>query len=313
MQFSDPNADIYGGSPFGYAGNTGMPYMGQQRRRGRLRGCIGCLAALLILALIGALIGAVWNISIVWGPTVIQVGAHPTLIVESQGYDESVINPIIIHIHAGGSDGQIAIKTTRPLNIPFGFPEAYQESSDHLTVIYDVDPTATGTFDITVPAQTDLKVDTNSAVLQIEGVTGQMVLTTNSGTLTLNNCHVSGPSLLRSNSGAINAIQDQLSGSVALDDNSAAVTFQGSLDPLGVYRFTNNGKPISVTVPQGTTMHIDATTLNNGTITSNIPQVTAQSLDSGFDLHTDVGATPRALLSLYNNGGSITINEQGGK
>lgn len=303
MQFSDPNPEISRGSPF----------RRQQRQRVPFRRYIGCLSTLLILALIIALIGFIWNLSITWGATVIQVGAHPTLIVKSEGYNPSVINPTVIHIHSGGSNGQIVLKTTRPLNIPFGFSEIYQVSSDHRTVIYDVDPTATGTFDITVPAQTDLKVDTNSAILQVEDVTGQMVLTTNSGALTLKNAHVSGPSLLRSNTGAISALQDQLSGSVTMENSDAAITFQGSLDPFGVYRFTGYDKPISVTVPQSTAMHIDATTINKGTITSNFPGVKAQSLYSGFDLHTDVGAAPRAVLSLHSNGGSITINQQEGR
>jgi hypothetical protein len=268
--------------------------------------------ALLVVVLVGALISFVWRVSLVWGPTVIQVSGHPTLIVESQGANQSVINPSAIHIHAGGSKGEISIRPSRPLNLPFGFPEVYQESSDQKTVIYDVDPTASGVFDITVPAETNLKIDTNGFALEVEGVTGQMVLMSNSGTLTLKNCHVSGPSLIRNNTGEIKATEDRLSGSVAFDNNTAGITFQGSLEPNGSYRFTNNEGPITLTLPQSIAVHIDATT-NSGSISSTFPGTTIQKLNNGFELHADIGSIPRALLSLYNNGGSIMLNKQEGQ
>lgn len=292
MQFSDPNANSYGYDSFG---NSGMPYMGmgQQRRRAPGRGRLGCLATLLVLFLLGWLASALIGLSLVWGPTVIPVSSHPTLIVESDVYNNSVINKPVLHIHAGGPSGQIIIRPDRLLNIPFGFPERYQESSDHKTVIYDYDLPidAGGTFDITVPALTDLKVDTNSWGLQVEGVTGQMILTTNSGALTVSNCHLSGPSLLRSNGGAI--------------------TFQSTLDPGGIAQFDNNSGPITVNLPQSANVHLDAAA-TNGTITSNISQASVQPSGSGAELHTDLGAAPRAILSLFNNQGTITINEQGG-
>ncbi|MEO7021278.1 MAG: DUF4097 family beta strand repeat-containing protein [Ktedonobacteraceae bacterium] len=315
MRFSNSNADPYGGNP-NPSGNSGMLSMRQQRRRGRLRGCLGCLTPMLALLIIGALISTFLGLSLTGGPTVIQVGSHPTLIVESEGFTESVLNKPVIHIHAGGQNGQIVIQPHRLLGIPFGFPEVYQESSDHQTVIYNYDSSsdASGTFDITVPAQTNLKVDTNSWALQVEGITGQMVLTTNSGTLTVKNCHLLGSSLLSSNSGELHITQDQLSGSVVLDDNSAAITFQGSLDPHGTYGFANNKGTITVTLPQNMNVHIDAVTGNGGTLTSHIPQTSVQqsAFGNGFELHADVGATPRAVLSLSTNNGSITINEQGG-
>ena len=135
-----------------------------------------------------------------------------------------------------------------------------------------------------------------------------MLFRSNSGTLIVKNSTLIGPSLLRSNSGEIQATQDHLNGSVTLDNNSAGITFQGTLDPAGSYRFTDNGNPIILTLPQNTSVQINASTIN-GSISSNIPGVKAQTATSGFTLQAGLGTTPRAQLTLYNNAGSITINE----
>lgn len=230
MQYFDSNAIPYGGNPFG---NTDAPYMAQQRNFRRLRSCLGCLTTLLVVLIAGALISTIFGLSLTGGPTVIQVASHPTLIVESEGHTDSVINRPAIHIHAG-QDGQIVIQPHRPLGIPFGFPEVYQESGDHQTVIYNYDSAsnATGTFDIAVTSQTNLKVDTNSWSVQVEGITGQMILTSNSGNLTLKNCHLLNPSLVKSISGQTQITQDQFSALVTLGDTSAAIAFQDALAPV---------------------------------------------------------------------------------
>jgi hypothetical protein len=309
MQFPDPNAGLFGdGSPYDapYA-NPGMPSMGGQpgRRFRRRKGClVSSLVILVILVILG--FGFGFGRSIQSGPTVIPVGANPTLVVES------ISNPHTqIYIHAGGSNRQIAIQPIRPANIPFGLAENYQETSNHQTVIYDLGLNVSGTFDITVPAHTNLQVDGNTATVLVDGITGQMHIETLSGTLIVKQSTLIGPSLLRSNSGEIQATQDHLSGSVTLDNNSAGITFQGTLDPAGSYRFIGNGGALALTLPQNAALQINASTLT-GSISSSIPGVKARASVNGFALQANLGATPRAQLTLYNNGGSITINEQGG-
>jgi len=240
MQYFDSNAVPYGGNPFG---NTDAPYRVQQRNFRRLRSCLGCLTTLLVVLIAGALISTIFGLTLTGGPTVIQVASHPTLIVESEGYTESVINRPVIHIHTG-QDGQIVIQPHRPLGIPFGFPEIYRESSDHQTVIYnyDVASNATGTFDIAVPSQTHLKVDTNSWSVQVEGITGQMILTSNSGNLTLKNCHLLNPSLVKSINGQTQNPQDQFSALVTLGDTRVAIAYKGALAP----RKTYNDRPSTI-------------------------------------------------------------------
>lgn len=309
MQFSDPNAGLFGdGSPYNAPyGNTGMPYMGgQPGRRVRRRGCLGCLVPLVVILAIFALFNFGFGLTFHWGPTVIQVSANPTLVLAS------IHNPhSTIHIHAGGNNGQIVIQPIRPLNLPFGLAESYQQTSDHQTVIYDLGSDVAGVFDITVPAQTNLKLDANDASLLVDGITGQMHLETNSGTLIVNQSTIIGPSLLRSNSGKIQATQDHLSGEVTVDNNSADTVFQGTLDPVGSYRFTGNGGSLGLTLPPNTAVQVNASTIS-GSINSNIAGAKAQTTVSGFALQAALGTAPRAQLTLYNNAGSITINEQGG-
>lgn len=310
MQFPDPNAGLFSeSSPYDgpYGGNAGMPYMGgrRPRRQGR-RGCLGCVVPILVILVLFALVSYGFGLAFHWGPTTIQVGTNPTLVIEG------VANPHSqLYIHAGTSNGQISIQPVRPLNLPLGLAENYQETNDHQTVIYDLGINTSGTFDITVPAQINLKVDTNNAALLVNGITGQMHLETNSGALIVKNSTIIGPSLLRSNSGDLQATQDHLNGEVTFDNNSAGITFQGTLDPAGSYRFSDNGNPITLTLPLNAALQISASTIN-GSINSSIPGVRAQKSNTGFALQANVGNAPRAQLTLYNNGGSITLNEQGG-
>jgi hypothetical protein len=301
MQFSDPGADFFG--------NGGMPYMGNVQMGGRpvnrrRRGCLGCLTPLVIIIIVFVVLDAGFGLSFHWGPTTIPVGASPTLILESVANAHATI-----YIHAGGDNGQIVIQPVRPLNIPFGLAENYQESSDHQTVIYDLGINTGGLYNITVPARINLKVDTGNTALLVDGITGQMHLETNSGSLTVKNSTIVGPSLLRSNSGIIQATGDHLNGSVVLANNKGDTTFQGTLDPTGNYSFSANDGSITLTLPQNTAAQIGATTINGGTIHSNIPGVKAQSTGNGFTLQASLGSGQRAPLTLSTNSGDITINE----
>lgn len=310
MQSSDPNANPYGyGSPYDSPyGNADMQYLrgGQVPRRGRRWGCLGLgsLTLIVLAVIIFVLLRPGSNGLIHTGPTVIQVGSNPTLVVESYSNPHTQI-----HIHAGANNGQITIQPPNQFNL--GGAENYQETKDHQTVIYDLDYNISGTFDITVPAHTNLKVNANEANTIVDGITGQMHLETLDGTLIVKNDTLLGPSLLRSNSGEIQATGDHLSGNVTVDNNQAGITFQGVLDPAGNYHFSGISGSIVLTLPQNSALQINASTIK-GSINSNIPGARAQTSTVGFTLQASLGGTPRAQLTLYNTGGNITVNEQGG-
>lgn len=307
MQYFDPNTGQFGNDSS--YGNAGLPnmwgYAGrQQLRNRRRRGCLGCIGSLVVIVILFAILNFGFGLALHWGPTTIQVGTNPTLIVESVANEHATV-----YIHAGGNNSQIVIQPVRPLNLPFGLPENYQETSDHQTVIYDLGINTGGTYDITVPAHTNLKIDTNNTAILVVGITGTMHLETNSGSLTVKNSTIAGPALLRSNSGAVQTTQDQFNGTIDIDDNQGDITFQGTLDSSGNYTFTNNGGAITLTLAQNTAVQTTATTTNGGAINSNISGVKAQSTSDGLTLQANLGTAPRATLTLSDNGGDITINE----
>lgn len=307
MQYFDPNTGQFGNDSS--YGNAGLPNMWEDARRRQLgnrrrRGYLGCIGPLVVIVILFAILNFGFGLALHWGPTTIQVGANPTLIVESLANEHATVS-----IHAGGSDGQIVIQPVRPLNLPFGLPENYQETSDHQTVIYDLGINTGGTYDITVPAHTNLKIDTNDTAILVVGVTGTMHLETNSSSLTVEKSTVIGPSLLRSNDGAIQITQDLLNGPIVVDDNMGDITFQGTLDPAGDYSFSDNGGAITLTLAQNTAVLVTATATNGGSIHSNIAGVKAQTSAAGFTLQASLGTDPHAPLTLSNNGGDITIDE----
>jgi len=310
MQFSDPNANMYG-----YGGDSGMPYMGvtrQPRRQSRRGGCLRGLLVLILIVVVLAFLGHLaLGLSIGNGPTVIPVSTSPTVIIEASLTSSDDAN--LIHIHGGGPAGQISVQTALLLNLPLGFAMSYQESSDHSVVIMDMDSLGgDGTLNVTVPTGSAVKITSNADPILVENVTGQMDVTTDSSTLVIQNSTLSALSLAQSNSGTIKLLNVTLSGSTNVDNNSGDIVFQGSVEN-GTNQFTANGGLLAVTLLSGTSTHIDATT-NAGNITSTLPgaKVQQSASGSGSELHTQVGTSPLASLTLANNQGNITINEQGG-
>ncbi len=185
---------------------------------------------------------------------------------------------------------------------PWIIPIPYIRTSDKSTVIIKADDLNGINLDVTVPTITDLKLTTNSSPIVVNGVTGQLVLISNSGNITLTNSHPQGPSLLQSNSGSVTAKQDLLVGQVTFDNNSGAIIFDGSIDPQGTYQFIANGGAIDCTLPLTARFHLDAKT-NSSTVTSDFPNIHVVN----NEIHADIGKPASALISLTNNSGTINI------
>jgi hypothetical protein len=300
---------------YGYGGDSGMPYMGvtrQPQRRSRRGGCLSGLLVLILIVVVFAFIGHLaLGFSIGNGPTVIPVSTSPTVIIEAQLTSSDDAN--LLHIHGGGPAGQISVQTAMFLNLPLGFAMGYQESSDHNVVILDMDSLGgDGTLNVTVPTGSAVKISANSDPILVENVTGQLDLATDSSTLVIQNSTLTALSFAQSDSGTIKLLNVKLSGSTNVDNDSGDIVFQGSVEN-GTNQFTENNGELDVTLQAGTATHIDATT-NQGNITSTIPGAKAQQSTEGggLELHTQVGTSPLASLTLDNNQGNITINEQGG-
>lgn len=297
---------------FQYSNAGPYSYMGQAQYRQRG----SCLRRLSIFLIVVALLGIggtfIARNTILVGPTTVPVSAHPTLVIDSHANNGSTFtrDTTSIHIRAANTGNKFILQALNPYGIPLqlSVPIPYDRSSDGSTVIIDVDSLQSSRIDVTVPTATNLKSDTNSKNIEVDGVTGQMVLTSNSGSITVTNSTLSASSLLVNNSGAINATQDNLSGPVTFNNNEGPTTFNGSIDSSGVYQFQSNSGPIDVTLPRNTSFHLDATanSANNASITTDFPGLSVKNAA----IHADVGSPPRAQVTLYNNGGSIKLHAQ---
>jgi len=297
---------------FQYSNAGPYSYTGQARYRRRG----SCLRSLFVFIIIVALLGVggtfIARNTILVGPTTISVSAHPTLVIDSQANNGSTFtrDTTSIHIHAANTENKIVLQAMNPYGIPLSLsiPIPYDRSSDGSTVIIDVDSLQSSRIDVTVPADTNLKSDTNSKNIEVDGVTGQMVLTSNSGSITVTNSTLSASSLLANNSGAINATQDTLSGPVTFNNNEGPITFNGSIDSSGIYQFQSNSGHIDVTFPRNASFHLDATvnSANNALITTDFPGLSVKNAA----IHANVGSPPRAQVTFYSNGGSIKLHAQ---
>ncbi len=282
----------------------GIPSMRQipQRRRGPRLGCLISLIVLVALLLASyATFAHTWGI---FGPTTIAIKAHPTLVINSQHYAQ--VDLPTISIHAGTDDSKMIFQVMSPGNIslPWNFGiGGFQQSSDSSVIILNGDPVGGRKLDITVPADINLKVTTNSANINVTGITGQMTFISNAGAITLTNCHVTGTSLLSNNTGAVTVTQSSLDGQVTLNNNQGSISFDSSIGSTGTYAFVNIQGPIDATFPQNASFHIDAVT-SSGSITSDYTGIRVQNKE----IHADVGHPPHALLSLKSNSGSITLH-----
>ncbi len=306
MSFRNPYADPPGS--FANPMIPGNPYF-RRRPTGRRRSCLGCLVTLVILAILLLIsyttFAHSWSI---FGPTAITASAHPTLIINSQRYEK--IDLPTIHIHAGTDANKIILQVISPGNValPWNFGiDGFQQNSDSSIIIINGDPVGGRTLDVTVPSNIDLKLHTNSANINVTGVTGQMTLITNAGKITLIHCNVNGTSLLNDNTGAITVTQSALNGQVTLSNNNGPITFNSSIGSTGTYDIENNQGSIDATLPQSASFHVNATT-NSGSITTDYPGTHLQNKE----IHADVGNPPHALLSLNTNAGTITLHMQKG-
>lgn len=281
--------------------NPSIRQMPQRRRSSRL----GCLIFLIVLvALLFASYATFAHTWGIFGPTTIAIKAHPTLVINSQHYAQ--VDLPTISIHAGTNNSKMIFQVMSPGNIslPWNFGiGGFQQNSDSSVIILNGDPVGGRKLDITVPADTDLKVTTNSANINVTGITGQMTFISNAGTITLSNCHVTGTSLLSNNTGAITVTQSILDGQVTLNNNQGPISFDSSIGSTGTYAFVNIQGPIDATFPRNASFHIDAVT-NSGSITSDYTGIQVQNKE----VHADVGHPPHALLSLKSNSGSITLH-----
>jgi DUF4097 and DUF4098 domain-containing protein YvlB len=217
------------------------------------------------------------------------IAALPTLVLND--------NTGTVTIHTGGANSQVSIQATT--HYPsFGSAPTVQYSQDGNTITATAQnhnsnflsfATDNVDFNVTIPANANLKIHTETGTIDVEGVSGNMSLTTDTGSITAN--------------------QDALSGQSTLQTATGSITFDGSIASGGNYLFSTDTGSVDVTLPVSSSFHVDATT-DTGSIDSDFSEVQVHEHDgTGSDAHGDVGSSPGASLTLKTNTGSIDLHE----
>jgi len=275
------------------AQKIGAPQIRQRQSR-RRSPWVWVIVLLVIMALLGGSLGLPRggnHFSKVEPARTFSVGALPTV----------VINDDVgtIHVHTGGTNSSVVVQVTEVSGGLGSNPDngqvSYNQDSANNTVTVNAS-SGRGFFgsnsvdiEVTVPTDSNLQIKTDTGEVDVTGVTGQMSLS--------------------SNTGSIDAVQDSLTGQSFLKTDTGSVTFEGTIDPKGSYRFETNTGEGDVTLPSNSSFHVDATT-DTGSINSDFPSVNVQHSDfTGASAHGDVGNVPGATVTLKTDTGSISLHQ----
>jgi hypothetical protein len=239
------------------------------------------------------------------GQLTLSVTSHPTVIIENDAG--------FIHVKTGSASNMVTLQLGQSSNGSSNSGNGtipYTETSDHSTIILSLSPPDGSDLTVTVPATSDLKLHTNDGEIMVDGVSGQMNLVSNTGSVTVTHSTINSASILNDNTGAINATQDMLQGHVTLSNNSGSITFSGSIDPLGICTLQDNGGTVDMSLPATSSFHLDVTG-NIDTFTTDFLGIPMQNAAFGpGEIHTNVGHDPGATLSIDLNGGPAVLHKQ---
>ena len=224
-------------------------------------------------------------------PHSFTVGVHPAIVIN---------NDIgTIHVRAGGTGSDVTIQVTKHtalLTDVNATDVRFTQNRTNNTIRVDVVRLTTVNLftspsmdiDATVPSAADLQLKTNTGGIDVAGISGQISL--------------------RSDTGSIAATQGVLAAGSQLSTNTGTVTFEGAIGPQGSYQFLTNTGSVNVTLPGTPAFHVDAST-NTGSVWTDFPGLMVQhpSMTSS-EMHVDVGSSPQATVTLRTNTGSISLH-----
>jgi hypothetical protein len=220
------------------------------------------------------------------------VSEHPRIV---------VINEVgTIHVNAGGNDNVVTVQTThhfrRFRRRADNSRVRYEQFEDGKVISAKVDRVFMPginlpqhiDFDITVPRNADLELSTNVGNIWVTGVSGQLSLQSNTGSIYVRRGLLAGNSMLTTNIGSIN--------------------FHEAIDPYGAYQFSTDTGSVNVTLPGDAAFQLDAST-SLGSITTDVPGM-ATTYRTEHEVHGDAGFPPRASMMLRSSIGSVNVYEE---
>ncbi len=270
----------------------------QRRRTGRIVTLV-ILISIIIVLVVGGLAVTVRMLN----PTLVHTttetrtfnlvtGTQPTLIVTN--------NRGFVHVHPGigNTVTVIATKIGDSYGVsPDDFKVSYTQNSNTITIqvtndsihLFDFSASSQADLDVTVPASSDLQIETGSGEINATGIQGKMTLT--------------------SNSGALRATDVLLTSGSHLSTGSGSMQVRGSIGTNGHYMFQSNSGDIDVTLPRSSSFHADLMS-NSGTITNDFPIATAhQTGVYGRMVSGDVGSSPQSTVVIQSDSGSLHLGQ----
>lgn len=267
-----------------------------RKRRRRWPWVVGCLIVLLVLLAVLGLgvvgLGYVFHL----GPSTtttrhFTVGTHPTIVINND------VGTILVH--TGGIASVVTIAETRSGTLFGGSPNnvqvSYAQSNGGNIISVNVNRpggssffnSSSVDFDVSAPNTADLQLKTSTGSVNVNGISGQMSLS--------------------SNTGSVSATQVNLTGSSTLKTNTGSVDFSGTIGTTGTYQFESNTGSVNVTLPRSASFHLNAKT-DTGSFNTDFPGIHVQHNTVGSSASSDVGTSPGASLILTTNTGSINLN-----
>lgn len=281
---------------------------GQRPRRQRVRGCSCLITTLLLLVVAG---GLVWfelppirDLFHTGAPLTISVPTSSTLLIHNDARNNSELLPreaAHIHIHAGKSDNEVLIQATNIPTVGVSLIN-YRQNQDHTLTFIDIDRTYKGSIEITVPARTNIQLDSYENGADLAGLAGRLVLNTYKGNIHISRTTLTGPSFFSSYQGAIVADHVILKYASSFKSYRGDITFQGVLAPQGDHFFYTYNGAITLLLPVTSSFSVDAYTYKNQFITD-FPGLRPNNRS----LQGTIGHVPQAHLHLFTYQNTIKI------
>jgi hypothetical protein len=172
----------------------------------------------------------------------------------------------------------------------------YEQSVEGNEILAEVDRVLTPginlpqpiNFDITVPGNSDLELMTSGGDIGVTGISGQLSLMSDSGSMYVQHGLLTGNSMLKTSFGSIN--------------------FHEGIDPYGTYQFATENGSIHAILPDDTPFELDAST-DVGAITTVVPGM-AMAYRTNCEVHGDADVPPRSSLRLSSATGSVSVFEE---
>ena len=258
---------------------------------------VGLLVLTLLLLVVGVGLLIAAGVSLVSSTVRVErrhfaVADHPHLVVHNEAGS--------IQVHAGSAGNTVTVKTKRHTRrVGKAAAESwvcYAQSAEGNEIRAEVDRVfAPDTslpqpidFEILVPGHADLELLTGAGDIWVAGISGQLSLRCEIGSIAVRGGLLTGNSVLKTSLGSVN--------------------FHGALDPSGTYQFATETGAVQVILPDDSAFELDAST-QFGRITTVVPGMT-MAYRTNCEVHGDAGMPPRSSLTLSSITGSVSVFEE---